>query len=244
MTAVLDSSKLNGPVMWPKSLTDGSITDLSVPLALLLIDLGICPKPEDMDKDGLKKQGNEVPASVAIIEAGATQFSVAAGKFVKWAGAVLVAGGSAVTFLSRHWQNEGAAVRSAAIGGTLLVAAAALIALSIIVSSDVRARGHGAAAQYHARAQIAEAYLRGAVQLASTAPSVAGQPVGAIDKNTLAILVGALTNGGIRVRLKNGDSPTADGFRFHDGTGEIEVHCGSNDWRVVSEIKEFESLQR
>jgi hypothetical protein len=237
---ITNSGQLPGPVLWPDAATTDSITDLAPPLRLLLIDLGICPTPEDADQEGFAKAGIDVPPSVAIIEAGATEFSKASAAQFKALGGV--AGIAAV--VAAFWKGASVDLRLVVVGGAAFVLAAALIAIAIIVSSDVRARGLGAAAQYDARSRVADAYLRGAVTLRQPPAAGAADDHGAanaIDARTISILLGATRADGMAVTLNNGEQHTAKRLRLDGASGKIEIGCGRDEWRGIDEIVDFEA---
>ena len=60
---------------------------------------------------------------------------------------------------TRFWDNQQGGTRIAVVAATGAVIAATVIALGIIVSSDVRGRATGAAAIYHTRARVARTFL-------------------------------------------------------------------------------------
>jgi hypothetical protein len=239
-----DASQLPGPVLWPDTDTSDSITDLAPPLRLLLINVGLSPTPADA-KDSATA-GNDVPQSVAIIEAGATQISKASANQVKALGGLTGIAGAVAAFWEKNHD-----IRIIVVAAAAFVLAAALIAIAVIVSSDVRARANAAAAQYDARARVAEAYLQGAVSsfIHPPAAAVNGQaavkaaakalPPG-VDARTLAILLGANRDGGIQVAL-NGDDQhhVANRVRL-DTDGTVHVHCGAEGWRTLDEIGSYE----
>jgi hypothetical protein len=147
-------------VQWPKttvSVADDDV-DLGPPIAQLLVDMGMKGTKADEDKaGGFTSAFSGPPASVAIIEAGAT----AASKW--WSAGVVAVGGSSVVvaWLSNVWSSQPDIHRQLVIGGAIVLAVC-LTAISIIVSSDLRARGQAAASQYRARADVAVAFLSSA----------------------------------------------------------------------------------
>ncbi len=154
------SSELQGPVV----LDDKSSCDVTDQVLILAISLGLCPKPEDL-KDS-NTVGDKVPASLAIIEAGATQTSKTARRAVEAVGGFAVLAGVVTSF----WQNLSNSVRATTVASAAFVLAAALVAMAMVVSSDVRARGVGSAAQYAARSQVVDAYLRARAVTAEQTP--------------------------------------------------------------------------
>lgn len=163
----------NEPVVeWPHSMMSGLETDhdLGAPLSQLLVDLAIKGKPEDEQRtDGVTAAFTGTPVSVAIIEAGAT----AASKW--WAVGMTAVGGSAALWatISDFWSREVVDIRVAMLFSVALVIAACVLGVAAIMYGDVRARGQGAAAQYHARAEVAAAFLAGAVAMKKEAATQA-----------------------------------------------------------------------
>lgn len=150
-------------VEWPHSVVSISEDekDLGLALSQLLADLAIKGKPDDEQKtDGVTAAFTGTPVSVAIIEAGAT----AASKW--WATTLAGLGGAAALWakLSDFWKDAGAAQGVMVIGASIVIAACVL-GVAAIMYGDVRARGEGAAAQYHARAEVAVAFLAGAAAM-------------------------------------------------------------------------------
>jgi hypothetical protein len=163
MGLVTHSSQLSGDVLWPESVTGNSVKDLATPLVTLLIDVGVNPKPEDAATNPTRG----TPASVAIIEAGATAFSRHASQALTALGGVSVLTAAFAAF----WKGSVAGVQITLLAASGLVLAASVLAIALVVSADVRARGTGAAAQYNARARIADAYLLGAQRQSCCASS-------------------------------------------------------------------------
>ncbi len=171
---ITESVELTGPVSLPGG-RDGQVgggpnepNDLAHRIAVLEIDLGICPKPENMADDGYAKSGNDVPPSVAIIEAGATQFSKDTANLIKRFGGAVAVVTAIAAWATGWWGDAPDALRIATIASAAFILGTTMLAVSIIVASDVKARGQGAAAQYHARAQIADAFLRASARSAET----------------------------------------------------------------------------
>jgi hypothetical protein len=147
-------------VQWPHTTVSSIASDADVgpPLAQLLIDLDI--KGTESDQQQASSFGRAftgTPTSVAIIEAGAT----AASKW--WAAALAALGGGTAIWagFSNFWNSQSKIQNHLVIGAALIIAASAL-SIGLIMYGDVRARGQGAAAQYHARATIAAAFLAAA----------------------------------------------------------------------------------
>jgi hypothetical protein len=108
--------------------------------------------------------------SVAIIESTATALT----KW--WAGAIAALGGATAitTAATRFWDNLSGSGRAAIIGASGFVIAAALIALAVIIRSDLQARSAGAAALYAGRAAVAVKLLEVAGCDCAAKPSADG----------------------------------------------------------------------
>ncbi len=151
-------------VEWPCSVVSKveDENDLGTPLSQLLTDLAIKGKPEDEQKtDGVTAAFSGTPVSVSIIESGLTAGS-------KWWATSLAAlgGGTAVwARVSDFWMGKAVGVQTAMMFSVAIVIAACILGIAAIMYGDVRARGQGAAAQYHARAEVAVAFLAGATAM-------------------------------------------------------------------------------
>lgn len=152
-------------VEWPCSVVSKveDENDLGTPLSQLLTDLAIKGKPEDEQKtDGVTAAFSGTPVSVSIIESGLT----AGSKW--WATGLTGVGGSAALWakVSDFWSTEEVVeIRVAMLFSVAGVIAACVLGIAAIMYGDVRARGQGAAAQYHARAEVAVAFLAGATAM-------------------------------------------------------------------------------
>jgi len=143
-------------VLFPATVQDPKGDDLSQPVTQLLRDLSMLGTPTEIESaNGVKAAFTGPPQSVAIIEAGATALG-------KWWTAALASGASLTAIIAAIqgiWGGEHDPVRVAFVAGAAVVVAALAIAIGIIVSSDVRGRAAGAAAQIQARANIATTFL-------------------------------------------------------------------------------------
>ena len=150
------------PVKFPGAAVDPQGADLEAPLAQLLQGLGLLGKPEDLQgADGAASAFSGPPQSVAILEAGATAFS-------KWWTAAIAAlgGATAITAAAnKFWLGTDSNTHVALVAGAAFVIGAALIAIGLMVTSDVRARGEGQAALYQMRAHLASVFLRNTAEL-------------------------------------------------------------------------------
>ncbi len=137
--------------------------DIAAPLQSLLNALNML---DEDDKSGGTWLGTPSQAA-AIIESGATSLA-------KWWAAVLAAlggGTAAATVATRFWNGEQGTARVALLASVGAVVVAAVIALALIVSSDIRSRAAGMSAVYAARATVAQKFLAIAFD-ASQAPEI------------------------------------------------------------------------
>jgi hypothetical protein len=150
----------------PVALTPPATDDVTDQVMMLAINLGVCPKPEEMDPHtgGYRGTGDKVPPSLAIIEAGATQLTK------RWA-LIVAAGGPAISAgaVAGFWNGSTDVLKVAILAASAFVLAGCAIAIAIIISSDLKARSFASGAQYEARAKVAEAYLTAASAANKTA---------------------------------------------------------------------------
>jgi hypothetical protein len=138
-------------VQIPADSTDQKGDDVLVPLKDLLEGLNALGPAGSATGSALTSPSQ----GVAIIESGATALSKV------WTTLVGALGGvTAITAVAtRFWDGQQGGTRVAVVLATGAVIAAVAIALAVIVSADVRARGTGAAAIYDARSAIAVKFL-------------------------------------------------------------------------------------
>jgi hypothetical protein len=129
--------------------------DLLSPAQGLLRGLSILPEENALRDAKASAAFKGAPDSVSIIEAGGTALSKG------YAGLIaLLGGGTAVaTAVSGFWEGEANGVRVTLVGGSAVFLAAAVIAIAIIVASDVGGRANGSVAQYQARSAVAVSVL-------------------------------------------------------------------------------------
>lgn len=212
-------------VEWPHAIVSSNAddTDLGPPLKQLLQDLDILGTSADVAK--VQKSTTavaRVPVSVSIIEAGATAASKG------WAAVVAALGGATAVWgaVTNFWNGQTPATR-----GTLAIAAAVVIAacalgVGLIMSADVRARGQGATAQYHARAAVASAFLSGATSATrATSSTTAAQAVSNAQLK-------AASNGGKVPPLANGNA-SATGNASTLWVRPIKLTNEPDPWRPV-----------
>jgi hypothetical protein len=155
------------PVSIPSDAINSTVEPANQ-LSGLLTDLNLLGVPADAGQ------------GLAVLESTATNLT-------KWWGPALAAlgGGTAVLgAINGFWGSLDEGPRSAVIGGSALVLAAAVIGIAIIINADVRARAQGQAATFAARAEITKQFLElsyaasAAAAAATAAPQGGGQSAG------------------------------------------------------------------
>jgi hypothetical protein len=153
----------------PGNSINATGTDLLDPLKQLLTEINVLGTG-----DATGGAFSAPSQSVAILESGATGLT-------KWWSTVIAAlgGAAGVTAAANNfWQQQKGGTQAALVLATGAVVAAAVIALAIMVSSDVRGRAHGAVAIYEARSRIAVKFL----EVSYGASAKAAAPATAGDK--------------------------------------------------------------
>jgi hypothetical protein len=143
-------------VQFPEEAVNPAGADVLAPLKELQQGLQVLPADKDIAKAGASATFVGPPDSVAIIEAGATALS----KW--WSVAIAALGGTAVIIsaVTKFWNGESPGVRIGLIAGMAAFLAASVLAISVIVSADLKGRAQGMVALYAARADIANQFLR------------------------------------------------------------------------------------
>lgn len=230
----------------------GPGTDLVGPLQTVLRQINVLPdeKASASGASGLLS----TPDSVAVIESGATALS-------KWWTALVGAlGGTAVIVgaVQRFWSNQTGGTRIALIASFAGFLAAAVLAIAIIVSADVRGRATGSVAEYNARSDVTVAFL-GAVEKLTTSDNLAhgaaamalsadgsgggsGPDVGALKRQAIVALAGAGIPADVR-QLSTGLKGKLNGVRAVNGS--LEVHfvptkaaaAAQADWCTPDDIE-------
>jgi hypothetical protein len=152
-------------VQIPATAVSAAGDDILAPTTELLRGISLLGSDQDNKKaDGFGAAFSGPPASVALIEAGATAAS-------KWwaaglAGGVAVAWGRVVVWWNS--QNAHPDTQQAALLAAGIVTAAAALGIAYLMGSDVRGRAAAAVATIEARAKIAEAMVQSAQTSAGT----------------------------------------------------------------------------
>lgn len=159
-----------GDVQIPAKAVSATGQDILDPTAALLRGMNLLGTEEDnkqADSFGATFKGP--PASVALIEAGATAAS-------KW-WATGLAAGVAVAWgrVAVWWDGQQADTQRAVLLAAGIVTAAAVLGIAYLLGSDVRGRSIAAVATIEARARIAEAMIQTA-QASAAAPTATATP--------------------------------------------------------------------
>ena len=241
------TKKINEPetptevvVEFPKNVTSADDTDqdFGPPLSQLLIDLDLKGTAQDAQKAGSAGAAfSGTPDGVAILEAGAT----AAAK--GWSTVIAALGGITAigTALEAFWEKSSDVHSSVVIGGCVVIAACAL-AIGLIFYGDLVARGRGAAAQYHARASVADSFIAAAQRAAATPPppaaSVAAMSNATLENVVTALVMSRATGAGLAITLSNGTK----GHGKHlclNGDGKLVFQLDDESWFPITDIAEF-----
>jgi len=237
---------------FPADVVDDKGNDLVAPLQQILRGINVWATADELAQanDG-KGAISGPPASVSIIEAGASALS----KW--WSVAIGAVGGITVitAAITKFWDSETGGERIAITASIAAVIAAGIVAIAIMVSSDVRGRAAGAVAQYEARAAVATTFLQLTRQSGSGGSAVHIVPAASVgnggsegsDGNdkappnpntellTLLSLVGSAQRPAIRDSA-TGNEGELRGVRRTD-PGDIELRIvtdgGGQDWLSI-----------
>jgi hypothetical protein len=215
-------------IQFPAHPVDDSGNDISAPVVSLLEKLSILSDPTELEKaNGPGAVISGPPQSVAIIESGATALS-------KWWSAGLGAtltGGTILTAVTGFWAKEHDPVRIALIAGAAFFFGAVALAIGIMVSSDVRARGSGAVAQIRTRGEVATTFL-------TLSRSAANGPTGLNVTLTDALLAAVASGSSVRVTLASGAEEDVMGLRYNP-TENAQIQIGDGDWVSTKVVQAF-----
>lgn len=145
---------MDDEVRWPSRACQHDGRDLGPPTASLLRRLHVLEDEEELQA-GLHWA---TPPSAQVITAGASSLS-------KWVTSGLTAlGGTSVVLaaVTGFWNASPTELRIAYTAAGALLLGILVVAVAMIVRADVTARATATAAEYQARAVIADAFLRGA----------------------------------------------------------------------------------
>lgn len=165
------------PVQWPGNAYDAEGKDLSAPIQQLLRDLNLLEGQVHDDKGNPAPLTTNLftgtPPALQVITSGATALSKG------WATLVGLFGGG--TALWTALQGFGAdpqdepLQRAVFVVSAAVIMAAAVISIAVIVKADVAARAEASAAEYEARARVADALLN-SFQYGRPLPLPKGEP--------------------------------------------------------------------
>jgi hypothetical protein len=195
--------------------------DFALPMANLLVGLGLLGTDNQNQKDGLNE-----------LKEGALGIS-------RWLGALVGATGlvGLATSLGGVFGDAKEPTRVAMIAGGSLIAAGGLIALAFIVRGDVGARVGSAVAQYEARTQVSTAFLALMSTLLRPAAPTTPTTNGASSESLLSTLTAMGQS--LRVKAKNHDDELrVVGVRRVPG-GELQIRLEDGDWVPASDIETF-----
>jgi len=200
--------------------------DVAKPVTDLLHDLSLLGTAAELEKaDGASGFFFGPPQSVAILEAGATAATKA------WT-ALFGAGATAAGLLTAINGFKNDSVHVAMVAGLAFFTAAMVIGIALIVGTDLRIRGNGAAAVIHARSLIATNFLS-LSHAGSQSTSTTGETVW-----VSAALAGAPLLVLINQEEQSGYQPVT-GVRL-DGSEGLQIRV-VDDWVPASRVKLFKT---
>lgn len=209
---------------------------------------------------GVNLLGQEISDSTALKgknDPGASALESVTATITKGAGAAVAAlgGTSAVTaFIGKSWGNN-VGSRTSIIFGASIVAAASVLALAVLIASDLRARSQSQSAMYNARAAVVIEFMKffpppsPKAQAAPKSDNQAGKPAAepaapstCLSKVESALVFLATTQQrGVRVSVDGNqpDSGVMTGIREHKGDLQISVQLDGLDaptWFAVGDV--------
>jgi hypothetical protein len=199
--------------------------DVGTPITNLMIASSVLGTAAERDRSStvsalLTGSGSGVAAIESTATALAKWWSAAAG------GTGILAGLSTwLIAASNYWATSASVAEKVVIigsAGTLLVSI--ILSIALMVSFDVRARSVASAAQYHARARIANGYVRAA----------ADRPNLSTTRNALLALIDAAQAGNQTVQMKSEGCNVLTVKEVCGDDGLIAVRASPNDnWTPV-----------
>lgn len=153
-------------VQIPAQAVSATGQDILNPTATLLRGMNLLGTPaENSAADGFGAAFTGPPASVSLIEAGATAAS-------KWWASGLAAGVAlAWGRVAFWWNGQPEGTQRAVLWAAGIVTAAAVLGIGYLLGSDVRGRSAAAVATIEARARLADAMIRTAQASAAAIPT-------------------------------------------------------------------------
>jgi hypothetical protein len=145
-------------VRWPARAYKPKGRDLAAPMVALLKQANVLEDPAEVQASRGHLSWKTEP-TMQVITSGASSFS-------KWmSGLVAALGGSAavLTAISGFWGTSDTTLKVAYVAAMAVLLSVIAIAIAMIVRADLSARAIASAAEYQARADIATAFIQGAV---------------------------------------------------------------------------------
>ena len=193
---------------------------------------------------GVNLLGQEISDSTALKgknDPGASALESVTATITKGAGAAVAAlgGTSAVTaFIGKFWDGNSDS-RTSIVFGASIVSAASVLALALLIASDLRARSQSQSAMYNARAAVVIQFMKFFPPPSSKAeaPAPSGQKAGEHPPASTTISTGltkvesalvflaATRQPGVRVTIEDNQpgSGVMSGIREHKGDLQISV---------------------
>lgn len=175
------------------------------------------------------ESGKADPGAVAL-ESVSTSAAKIAGSAVTGVG-----GASAVVAATGKFWATNASLHGTLVWGFSILAATCLLALAIIVASDLRARARGHEAVYNARGQITAEFLRRSAP-AQKASSADHTGLGAEHVALIALAAGhrdvAATVPNGPARLRGIRQSAAEGVMLY-----VRLDDGANDWVALKDVR-------
>ncbi len=219
-----DDTALQDDVAWPQNAFDADGKDLAKPVSALLRKLALLETKEDAEKGVGPVAGT--PYSLQVITAGATSGAKVAGVA---ASSASFTGALASAWAAARQSQLPLQIALVAAGGLIL--AAGVIAVAIIVQSDVRARGSATDAVYRARAAVTTEFLRQAATKAT--PQAVPSPALAL-LNALSAFPG-------KVKVKSADGGEQRVTGIANRNEGLQIRLADGDWIRIADVTSFDT---
>lgn len=227
--------------------------DLAAPLQTVLRQINVLPQPGDSAKTkGATGALKGTPSSVAVIESGATALSKG------WTALIGALGGTTVIVgaVQKFWTGQSGGIRIALVASFAGFMSVTVIAIAIMVGSDVRGRAIGSVARYETRSAVTVAFLEAVANLSMAnrpTPGAAGSAENgqaaqapAVDEATMKLqsLI-ALASSGVQAAITQ--APTGLSGNLHGlrtSSGELQVlfvpaqpaDAAQSDWCSIDDV--------
>jgi hypothetical protein len=223
----------DGEVQWPGNAVSQK-SDLAAPAVELLHQLKLLPDPSEDDlRKGPISAAINPPDSLQIIESSALAINKG------WAAIVAAVGGGGAlaTALGGFYGGQPNGVKQAMIWGAAVVLAASVLAIALIIRSDVSGRAAATVATYRARADVVDVFLKLAAgaQVHKNSENSHASDTPTPQQSLLATLAGT---GKLKVRLASEDT-------FHHVSSAIKSDHGiqlkiGGVLAPIDNVKDFE----